>query len=92
MTKYHLQILTPEEVFFDGEVVSLIAPGTDGYLGVLANHTPLITSLKVGTLTLTNVNNEKTYYKVSKGFLEVAHNKASIVVDSIEQTTTKFKV
>lgn len=86
MTTYHLQIFTPEQIFFDGEVLSLTAPGTDGYLGILANHTPIITSLKEGKLSITSTNHEKTYYKVSKGFLEVSHNKASIVVESIQKT------
>ncbi len=85
MKRFQLQIYNPEEIFFDSDIISLTAPGTDGYLGILANHTPIITSLKEGKLTITDLNNVKTYYKVSKGFLEVSHNKASIIVEAIQK-------
>ncbi len=79
---YHLQVLTPEDVIFDGEVISLIASGEQGYLGVLTDHTALITSLRDGVLIITDKNNKKIYYNTSKGFLEVNQNKASIIVES----------
>lgn len=81
---YHLQVLTPEQIIFDGEVIALIAPGEQGYLGVLTNHAPLITSLKSGALIITDKDNQKSYYHVSTGFLEVSHNKASIIVETVE--------
>lgn len=83
---YHLQILTSEEIVLDDEVMALIAPGTVGYLGVLTDHAPLITSLKEGTLVITDKNNKRSYYHISGGFLEVDHNKASILVEKIEPT------
>lgn len=83
---YHLQVLTPEQIFFDDDIISLIAPGKQGYLGVLTNHAPLLTSLKTGILIITDKNNKKSYYNISTGFLEVSHNKASIIIESIEPT------
>lgn len=82
---YHLQVLTPEQVIFDDEVIALIAPGEDGYFGVLTNHAPLLASLKTGVLNITDKYNKKSYYKVSTGFLEVNHNKVSIIVETIER-------
>lgn len=81
---YHLQVLTPEEVIFDDQVISLIAPGALGYLGVLTNHAPLITTLKTGILIITDKNKEKHFYEVSGGFLEVNHNEVSLLVDAIQ--------
>lgn len=83
---YHLQVMTPEQVIFDDDVIAIIAPGENGYLGVLTNHAPLLVTLKVGILIITDKNNKKSYYQTSSGFLEVNHNKASIVVASIEPT------
>ncbi len=80
---YRLQILTPEEIIFDDDIISLIAPGEQGYLGVLTDHAPIITSLKPGILIITDINNIKSYYNVSRGFLEVNHNNASIIAESI---------
>lgn len=80
---YLLQVLTPEQIFFDDTVLALIAPGEEGYLGILAHHAPLITSLKPGILVITDKNHQKNYYKISYGFLEVSQNKASIVTEQI---------
>ena len=81
---YHLQVLTPEEIIFDDQVMALIAPGSLGYLGILTHHAPLITTLKIGTLIITDKNKNKHFYHISGGFLEVNHNEASLLVDHIQ--------
>lgn len=81
---YHLQVLTPEQIMFDDEVIALIAAGEQGYLGVLSNHASLITSLRAGVLIITDKNNKKIYYNASAGFLEVHKNKASIIIETLE--------
>lgn len=83
---YHLQVVTPEQIIFDDEVLALIAPGENGYLGILTDHAPILTSLKAGVLIITDKHNEKSYYQVSTGFLEVNHNRASILVEVIQAT------
>lgn len=83
---YHLQIVTPERIIFDDEIIALIASGEEGYLGVLTNHAPLLTSLKSGILIITDKHNKKSYYRASAGFLEVNNNKASVIVETIEPT------
>ena len=47
-----LDIITPDSKLFSGEVTSVTLPGIDGDLGVLNNHAPLITTLKVGEITI----------------------------------------
>lgn len=83
---YHLQVVTPENIIFDDDVVALIAPGEAGYLGVLTDHAPILAALKAGLLIITDKNDKKTYYKVSSGFLEVNNNKASIIVGTVKPT------
>lgn len=83
---YQLKVVTPEEVVFDDEVISLIAPGALGYLGILSNHAPLISTLVTGFLIITDKNKDKHYYEVSGGFLEVDHNQAYLLADSIHPT------
>lgn len=83
---YHLQVITPTEIVFNEDIIALIAPGKQGYLGVLTDHAPLLTALKAGVLIITDKNNKKSYYRISTGFLEVNHNKASILVETIEPT------
>lgn len=81
---YHLQVLTPEKIFFDGEVTSLIAPGEDGYFGVLANHASLIASLKDGVLIINDKDKHRSYFHIKDGFFEVHKNQAIVLVETIE--------
>jgi F-type H+-transporting ATPase subunit epsilon len=81
---YLLTIVTPEKIFYEDEVASLIAPGSEGYLGVLTNHAPLITGLVPGKLTVKDENNQEVHFAVSGGFMEVFKNQVTILADSIE--------
>lgn len=83
---YFLKVVTPEEIVFEGEVNALIAPGALGYLGILTDHAPLITTLQPGILVITEAQQQKRYYQVSRGFLEVDHNEAAVLVETIETT------
>jgi F-type H+-transporting ATPase subunit epsilon len=82
---FHLSVLTPERSVIETEVVSIVAPGAEGYLGVLAHHAPLITPLIPGKLTVKEPDLDAAIYAVSGGFLEVSGNKAVILADSIEK-------
>ena len=84
---YRLVIVTPEKTIYDGDVTSIIAPGELGYLGVLADHAPLITSLKHGNLEVTDSSGAKNTMMISGGFLEVVKNTATILVDSTPEAS-----
>lgn len=81
---YHVQIISPQQVVVDTEIESLVAPGSLGYLGVLANHAPLITSLTGGTVKIRDAEGKESTCRISGGFLEVANNQAVILADGIE--------
>ena len=49
---FKVSVLTQEKVFFEADAVHVEAPGSAGYLGVLANHAPLMTTLMPGKLVL----------------------------------------
>ncbi len=80
---FKLVIVTPEQIIYDGEVSSIVAPGDLGYLGILADHAPIITSLTTGKLEVTDPNGAKNTMMISGGFMEVVKNTATILVDSI---------
>ena len=82
---YNFKILTPGATALDGQVVSIVAPGEAGYLGVLANHAPLITTLRAGRLTVRHHDNREVHYRIGSGILKVAHNQAVLLTESIEQ-------
>lgn len=81
---FHLSLLTPEQSLFEADVVSLTAPGSEGYLGVLAHHAPLVTALQPGQLEIRDAEQKETVFAVSGGFLEVSENKATILADAVE--------
>jgi F-type H+-transporting ATPase subunit epsilon len=86
-TPFQLSILTPEKTVFEGEVEYLEVPGTEGYLGVLAHHAPLVTALQSGNVTLRRGGRDEKI-GVGGGFFEVSHNKATVLADSVEGSIT----
>ena len=81
---YNLSIVTPEKIFYEDEITSLIAPGSEGYLGVLTDHAPLITALVPGKLTVKDHDNQELFFSVGGGFMEVLKNQVTILAHSIE--------
>jgi len=81
---FTLSIVTPEKVFFEGQIESLSVPGTEGYLGVLSHHAPLITALKPGLIEFRDDQSDIKLMAVSGGFLEVSDNIATLLADAIE--------
>lgn len=80
---FSLEILDSNKSLYKGEVVSLVVPAALGYLGVLANHAPLVASLTSGKISLRDsFGKTEVIPSESKGFLEVANNKAVIILDS----------
>ena len=82
---YNFRILTPGAKALDATVISIVAPGEAGYLGVLANHAPLITTLREGDLKVRFEDNREKRYRIGSGLLKVARNQAVLLTESIEE-------
>lgn len=83
---FTLEIVTPDRVVTsDNEVVSLVVPGVGGYLGIMANHAPLMTELTIGEIIVHRLNGEEVHIAATQGFLEVSNNKATILVNTAER-------
>jgi len=83
MKNYHLTVVTPQEIFFQGEVASLIAPGGAGSFGVLADHAPIISTLVAGSFILTTPDGEKRPFQIGPGFFDLLNNQATLLTTSI---------
>jgi len=81
---FTLQIATPERVVLEEDVVSLVAPAYDGYLGVMARHAPLVAELRVGAMTATRPDGREELLAVSGGVLSVKDNVALVLADAAE--------
>jgi F-type H+-transporting ATPase subunit epsilon len=80
---FKLNICSPSAIILDTEITSLCAPGILGYLGVLADHAPLMTSLKSGTIKYRDKQGAThVLHCRCHGFLEVLHNKVTVLLDS----------
>ncbi|HEY6913056.1 MAG TPA: ATP synthase F1 subunit epsilon [Paludibacter sp.] len=77
-----LEIITPEQIYFSGEVTSVTLPGTSGLFTVWENHAPLISSLTKGKISYT-ANNKETDLIVDGGFAEVSNNTVTVCVESV---------
>jgi|ERR1044071_5861889 F-type H+-transporting ATPase subunit epsilon len=66
----HVDVITPEKLALSDEVDFIAAPATDGEVGILPHHTPLLTRLGVGELRLKK-GEQVRFLAVSGGFMEV---------------------
>jgi F-type H+-transporting ATPase subunit epsilon len=78
-----LRVLTPEGLVLEEPASSVIAPGEVGYLGMLRNHAPLVTTLKPGTLSWRRANGERRAATLGAGLLEVERNRITILTDAV---------
>jgi len=84
---FSLQILTPKRKVFSGQVASLVAPGELGYLGILSNHAPLVTTLIPGKVTFRDPSGgaPQVLQSLGEGLLEVQKNQAVLLLDDVRE-------
>lgn len=68
---FRLSVLTIDKAAFEGDVVSIVAPGSMGSFGILVGHAPLVSSLERGKLKLRYLDNREEFIAIRGGFLEV---------------------
>lgn len=79
-----LEVVTPSGPVVSEDVDIVTAPGSGGVFGVLANHAPFLSTIKVGELSYKQQGKEH-YLMVSGGFCEVSNNKITFIVESCEK-------
>jgi F-type H+-transporting ATPase subunit epsilon len=76
-----LEILTPEQKIYSGDVYGVQLPGISGLFEVLDKHAPLVSALKSGTLKILKDKNITAQYTIQSGFVEVLNNSATVLVE-----------
>lgn len=74
------RVITPEEVIYDGEANLVIARIADGDLGVLVDHSPLVSTVEIGEVRIRE-NDEQLVYATSDGFFKVSENLVQVLVE-----------
>ena len=84
MSPIRLEVVTAERLVYSDEVDILVAPGTDGQLGILPHHEPLMTILRAGEM-IARKGNEEISWAISGGFLEVQLDRIIVLADVAER-------
>ena len=75
-----LEIVTPERLAYSGLVDAVVLPGSEGELGVLPHHAPLVSTLGVGELRIRTGTVEESF-AIFGGFLQVRPDKAVVMAE-----------
>jgi F-type H+-transporting ATPase subunit epsilon len=83
MAKFHFELVSPQKLLFSGEVDQVDVPGAEGDFGVLAEHAPMVTTLRPGILTVHGAGGVQKIV-VLGGFAEVSANGLTVLADAAE--------
>ncbi|NQW26825.1 MAG: ATP synthase F1 subunit epsilon [Flammeovirgaceae bacterium] len=82
-----IEIVTPDEKIFEGEVSSAIFPGSHGSFQILNNHAALVSTLGKGEIKFVKVINnnksEEIQIQVDGGVVEVLNNKVTVLAEKV---------
>ncbi|MCJ8321199.1 MAG: F0F1 ATP synthase subunit epsilon [Colwellia sp.] len=81
VTTVNLSVVSAEEEIFSGRIESLQIAGTEGELGIMPGHAPLLTSLKPGMARIVKYGGEEEILYLSGGMLEVQPNSVTVLAD-----------
>jgi F-type H+-transporting ATPase subunit epsilon len=80
MATFHFDLVSPEKLLFSGDVTQVDLPGTEGDMGVLAQHAPLVTTLRPGILVIYDEGGPQRVV-VNGGFAEVGPAGLTVLAD-----------
>lgn len=84
MNTIAVEIVTPERVVYRGDARIVVARGIEGDLGVLPNHIPMVTPLKIAPVLVKKHEGADDTIAVSGGMMEVRKDKITILAESAE--------
>ena len=80
---FRLKIVTPDRIFYEGEVSMVEMNTTDGEIGVYSQHVPTTFILVPGVLAI-HEDGEKKYAALHAGFAEVLQNQVTVLAEAAE--------
>jgi F-type H+-transporting ATPase subunit epsilon len=79
-----LEIITPDQKIFTGEVKLVKVPGSKGSFEILKNHAPIISTLENGEIKIIDLHDRIIYYDISGGVIEAKQNNIIILAESVK--------
>lgn len=80
MKLLNLTIARVDGPVFDGEVISVTLPGTEGEMTVMADHEALVSALRPGKLSIKTADGETKVFELAAGTVEIHHNHATVLI------------
>src|SRR5450830_1028375 len=82
----HLEIVTPERRTFEGDVDEVIVPGSEGEMGILPHHAPLISLLGQGVLRVKRSGQEEEF-AIFGGFIQVRPDRVVVLAETADMAS-----
>jgi F-type H+-transporting ATPase subunit epsilon len=83
----NVELVSPERILWSGEADMVVARTTDGDIAFLNDHAPFIGALGIGAVIIEEPGGKQTKIAVHGGFVEVSHNRVTILSDVAELAT-----
>lgn len=78
-----LEIITPDQKVYTGNVKLVKVPGSKGSFEILKNHAPIISTLESGEIKIIDMQDKTAFYEISGGVIEVKQNNIIILAESV---------
>ena len=79
--KITFDLVSPERLLLSDQADMVTVPGTDGYMGVMAGHAPVISTLRPGTIDVQGATQGDVRYFIRGGFVEVSPGKITVLAE-----------
>ena len=80
-TLMRVNVVSANHPVWSGEATSAVIPASEGDMGILPNHEPVLTVIKRGTLTVVEADGQRHLFEVSDGFISFDSNKLTVAVE-----------
>ena len=82
--QFNYKLVTPEKIYLEGDAQMVVLPGAEGDLGVLPNHSNIITSLRPGIIKVTNSDQTQSLF-VEEGFIKFSNNELIVIAVGLDE-------
>ena len=82
--QFNYKLVTPEKIYLEGDAQMVVLPGAEGDLGVLPNHSNIITSLRPGIIKVTNLDQTQSLF-VEEGFIKFSNNELLVIAVGLDE-------
>ena len=82
--QFNYKLVTPEKIYLEGDAQMVVLPGAEGDLGVLPNHSNIITSLIPGIIKVTNSDQTQSLF-VEEGFIKFSNNELLVIAVGLDE-------